>query len=145
MADKTKLLLLSRAGGFASELLKQLEAEPDYAITFQASAKDALEAMKTTAYDCLILNLEQFSFRQLNLIEQIRSLGYKFKIFVFADEILRPAADGVKTLGHVVIFGKRFVIVKKPWLKMCEQKTNSRPSHSTSASMASSSSTAPAR
>src|ERR1051326_8081529 len=92
MADKIKFLLLSKEGPLVSRIVEQMKTYPKYEIAFESTPRGALAHMESKEVDCLMLNIENFGLRQLQLIEKIRKHGYQFQVFIFAD-VVDPAAE----------------------------------------------------
>jgi hypothetical protein len=118
-SKRSSFLVLSKEGEIAARIVRQLRTNPFYDVIYESSPKLALERMATETLSCLILNLDQFGFRQYHMIEQIRSLNYKFQILIFADTVMYAAEEVVEKMHDVVIFGKSFIDVDADLLGIC--------------------------
>ena len=120
-ASKLKFLILGKKGRDVDSLVIQLKSYPQYECFFESSPDSAILLMETHSFDCLVMVLDNFGFRQYRLVEQIRNLGYKFKIFVFADRIHNTAQKIVERMYEVVIFGTNYVDIDNDFVGICSR------------------------
>ncbi len=115
-AQTKKFLLLGRDQETLTFMVKELSRNHRHEVLVENTSKTALNRMQAGDIDCVIFNLEKFVFSQVKLLEQIRSLKHKFKIFVFANEVNPLAAQLTTNLKGITVFGKTFLNLEKDFL-----------------------------
>ena len=117
MSNQTiKFLLLSRDQMILDFMKSELSRNHRHEVVVENNSKAALLRMQQGDIDCIIFNLDQFIFSQVKLLEQIKSLKQKFKIFVFATEVNPLAAHLASPLRGITVFGKTFINMEKDFL-----------------------------
>lgn len=107
---KINILLLSRKSEHAEIIQQQLSKHGDFNVFQETSAKGAVERLSSTkTIRAVVVNCENFGFEQLLMVNQIRELGFGFKILVLATKIQDRARNLVDRISNVSIFGKSYV------------------------------------
>src|SRR5258708_3352737 len=117
-------LLVSRRNSDAFKIRDEVERNRLYQVHLIETAKEALEKISTSHINCLLFNLESFSTDKIRLITDIRDLGHRFPMMVFASYVQHEAYEIVRKMDRIVIVEKPFE-AKDVW-GMCQKIVQGR-------------------
>ncbi len=109
MIQTYKFLLISKPGEDADKIRKEIERNKLYQILHTETSQTTMDHLNNTKFDCLVYNLDSYTNPKIKLVTDLRELGHKFPIMMFAGHI-----DGT-ALTHLQKTDKNTVAIEKPF------------------------------